>query len=145
MKAEFKPTLLHLKIKFVSHSVLYSHDDINNHNNTGRLWRFWYERVYFFQPSALGDMRRVTQFIRANANHIMLTPSSCAAYLVMSKISTHLYWSRPRLIWSQKLNCPLWRPYLNSFFKSLKFFGHLLRTWRYPPAQFTPFARPVPF
>ena len=38
--------------------VFYSHDDINNNNDTGEHCRFWYERVYFFLALAFGNMSR---------------------------------------------------------------------------------------
>ena len=49
-------------------SLLYSRNDINN-DNTGRLFHFGYEWVYFFQSSVLGDTSRERQFIKAYGNH----------------------------------------------------------------------------
>ena len=58
--------------------LLYSHKDFNNNSNTntntGGPCRFRYERVYQFLASVLGDSKRETQFLKANANHNMLTP-----------------------------------------------------------------------
>ena len=45
-----------------------------SNTNSGRLFRFGYERVYFFLPSVLGDTRKEKQIIKAYANHTMLTP-----------------------------------------------------------------------
>ena len=80
------------------HTVLsYSHNDINNNNyNTDRLCRFGYERVYFFLPSVLGDMKRELQFLRAYANHTTLPLHT--VHLVVFKTSTNLSPSRPELI-----------------------------------------------
>ena len=52
---------------------LYNNNNDDNNNKTGGHCRYWYEQVYFFPPSALGDMRSKTQFIRACANHTLLT------------------------------------------------------------------------
>ena len=51
-----------------------------------------------FQPSVIGDTRRETQIIKAYANHTMLTTTPRKVHLVVSKISTHLCRSRPKLI-----------------------------------------------
>ena len=125
--------------------MLYRFGDIynNNNNNTGRLSHFWYKQVYFFLPSALGDTRRETQFIRAYANHTMMTPSLRAAHLVVSKISTDLCQLRPKLIWSdqiQKTQLPalMVLPQIVVFFKILKSSNHFFRVWRHPPTQFIP-------
>ena len=49
----------------------------------------------FFCLQPLGDTRSETQFIKAYTNHTILTPPSSTAHLVVSKISTHLFWLRP--------------------------------------------------
>ena len=88
--------------------VWYSHKDINHisntniYTNTGGLSRFGYERVYQFLASVHGDTRRETQFLKAYANHTILTSLQHAAHLVMFKISIHLCRSR-----SKKLNCTI--------------------------------------
>ena len=118
---------IHFYLHFCESSrMLYSHNDINNNNdNTGGLCRFWYERVYFFLPSALGDTRRETQFIISAGRD----PN----------------WSD--LIRSEKTQLPSSTvvPQLPVFFKILKFSDYLFRAWRHPPTQFTPTARPAPF
>ena len=55
--------------------------DINNHDYTDGFYRFRFERVYFFLPSALGDTWRETQILRVYVNHTMLTPTR-GAYFV---------------------------------------------------------------
>ena len=62
----------------------------------GGLCRFWYERTYFFLPSARSDTRKEKQFIRAYANHTMLTPPP--KYSASCYVTTHLCWSKPELI-----------------------------------------------
>ena len=60
--------------------VLYTHKDINNNSNTntysktGGLFRFGYEQVNLFLASVLGHTRGETDFLKAYANHTMLTP-----------------------------------------------------------------------
>ena len=74
-------------------------------NNTSGVYLFWYERVYFFLPSALPwwYQERDTNH-KGYAKHTMLiAPSPREAHLVVSKISTHLYQSRPKLIWSDQI------------------------------------------
>ena len=85
---------------------------------------FWYEWVYFFPPSALGNTRRE----RHNSQGPTLTilcwhPPPWTAHLVVSKISTHLCQSRPKLISSDqipKLNCSRQWSNLNSPFQNPK-------------------------
>ena len=89
------------------------------------------------------------------------------SHLVVSKISTHLCRSRPKLIWSDQIRKPQLLPltavlklsvfffvfffcffFLFLFFcflKILKFSSHFFRVWRHPPTQFTPNVRPAPF
>ena len=76
--------------------VLYTHKYINNNSNTntytntGGFCSFGYERVYQCLASVLADTRRETQFLKAYANHTMLTPTlphHRAAHLVVFKIS----------------------------------------------------------
>ena len=114
----------------------YTHNNINY--KIGRLCRSWYEQVYFFLPSILGDTSRDTQIIRAYADHTMLTHHRTrAAQFVASNILTHLCRSIPNiclclppdrtwykvnllvdtrsdLIRSEKLYSLLRRSYLNS-------------------------------
>ena len=46
--------------RFALFVLWYTHDDINNNNNTGGLSRLRYDRVYFFLPSVLGYTRKDT-------------------------------------------------------------------------------------
>ena len=130
--------------------VLYTRN-LNKNNHTGRLCRFWYERVYFFLPLALGDTRRDTQFIKAYANYTMqTTPSPHTVHLVVSKISTYLCRSWPKLIWShqirKKINRSLQRSNLNSrLFKILRFSRPSLPGMMSPTPQFTLTAHPDQF
>ena len=63
-----------------------------------------YERLYFFLLSILGDTRIETQFLRANANHTMLTTpthgTSCGVSDLKSSLpvetQTDLLWSDPK-------------------------------------------------
>ena len=110
--------------------MFYSHGVINNNNNnniTGGLCHFWYERVYFFLPSVLSNARRETQIIRAYGNHTMLTsPAQRSAHLLVSKISTDLCQSEPKLIWSDPKNSTTrfdGRTSAPVFFKIQKFSG----------------------
>ena len=59
--------------------MLYRFGNVNNNNTdtytkTGGLFRFGYERVYQFLASVHGNTRKETQFLKAYANHTMLTP-----------------------------------------------------------------------
>ena len=72
-------------------------------NNTGRPCRFRYERVHFFLPSALVDTRREKQIKKANANHTTQTPLPRAVHPIVSKNSTHLRRSKPKLISSHQI------------------------------------------
>ena len=112
--------------------------------------RFWYKWVYFFLPSALGNTRRETQFIRAYANHTMLTPTPQHAWCTLVSSRLQLIsggwdpnWSDP--ITSKKLNCFLRWQCLDCFFLILKFSGYLFWVWCHPPTQFTPTVHPDPF
>ena len=86
-------------------NIIVYRDDLNNINDhTGRVSRFGYERVYFFLPSALRDTRRETHFIKAYYNYTTLTPTpTSAAHLVVSKIWTDLYRSKPIFVWSNQI------------------------------------------
>ena len=73
----------------------HSHNDLSHNNrNTGGLCCFKYEWVYLLLASVHDDTRRETQFLKAYANHTMLTPPQRAVHLVMFKISINLCWSR---------------------------------------------------
>ena len=75
-----------------------------------------------------------------------LPPHPYTVHLEVSKISTHLCWLRPTLIWSDPKNPSTRFNGWNSttfFSKILKFSGHLFWVWRHPPTQFTPTARPA--
>ena len=97
---------------------------------------FGYKRVYKFLASVFGDTRRETEFLKAYANHTMLTLPACAAHLVVFKISIHFCRSRPPKIWSdlsksEKLNRYLQRSTLTTVFsKSLNSQDHLLYSGR---------------
>ena len=71
----------------------------NTYTNTGRLFRFGYERFINSWTPVHGDTRRETQFLKAYANHTMLISPQQAAHLVMFKISIYLCQLR-----SEKLN-----------------------------------------
>ena len=135
---------------FCEASLLYMHNDLNNNNNnnnTSGLFRFWYERVYFFLPSALGDTRRETQFIRAYANYTILTTPRMV-HLAPSKISTHFCLLRPKLIWSDlKKSMARFDSWTSThiFFKIPKFSGHCFWAWHHLPTWCTPTAGPAPF
>ena len=58
-----------------------------NQTNTGGLCCFRYERFINILTSVHDDTRRVAQFLKAYANHTMLTPPQRAVHLVMFKIS----------------------------------------------------------
>ena len=49
--------------------------DTDTYISTGQLFRFRYGWVYQLLTSVNGDLRRETQFLKADANHTMLTPS----------------------------------------------------------------------
>ena len=53
--------------------------------DTNRFINFWLRSM---------ATRRERHFLKAYANHIILTPPQHAAHLVMIKISIHLCWSR---------------------------------------------------
>ena len=62
---------------------------------------------------------RERQFLKANANHTMLTPPQCTEHLVMFMISVHLCRSK-----SEEFNCtPQWSNLNYCLFKILKFSG----------------------
>ena len=100
----------------------------------GGLYHFWYNRVYFFLPSAFGDTRRETLFIKAYANHTMLTPfpTQCLRSQLISA-GRGQNWSD--LIRYEKLDRLLWQSNLNFRLfenpKILKFSGPYLlsMTW----------------
>ena len=105
-------------------------------------------RTSLFLSSVLGDARRETQIIKAYANHAILTPPHThpharTAHLAMSKISTHLYRSRPKLISfdqirkTQRSALTVW-PQQPVISKSSDSQDHLFR--RQPPSQLTPTA-----
>ena len=108
--------------------VLYTHKDINNNSNTGNKNRR-YERVYFFLPSILDDMRRETQFLKAYANHTKLTHHPRTVHLVVLKISAGRDPKNPTATFNGRLQL--------SLLKSSKFSGHLFRAWHHPHSQFT--------
>ena len=60
--------------------MLYNHKNLNNNSNTntytntGGLCRFTHEQVNEFLALIHGDTKIVTQFLKTNANHAMLTP-----------------------------------------------------------------------
>ena len=109
--------LLSLNIQWKPISLRWCEKLYGNNNNTGGLCRFWYEGVYFFLSSGLGNKKSETQIMRAYANKTILTPLR-AAQIVESKILTHLYRSRPKMICSdqirKKLHCHYRRLYPNS-------------------------------
>ena len=87
--------------------------------------RFWYERVYFFLPSTLDNTRGETQII-------LCWHPSRAANLVVSKVSTHLCRSKPKLILSDQIRKTQLFPKtavppLSVSFKILKFSAHPFR------------------
>ena len=88
-----------IRVVYYSHNNINHNSNTNTHTITGGLFRFGYERVYQFLASVHGDTGREIQFLKAYANHAMLTPPQCAAQLVMFKISIHLCRSR-----SEKFN-----------------------------------------
>ena len=129
-------------------SALYCHHDIKN-NNTDELYRFWYERVYFFLPSALGETRREIQLIRTYATYTMLTPPHPHAWRILKCLWSQLITAGRDPNWfdlirSEKPNHSLRQLNLNfCLFKILKFSWHLFWAWRHLPTQFM--ACPVTF
>ena len=111
--------------------VLYSHSDINHNSNTNRggLFRFGYERVYSFLASVYGDTRRETQFLKANANHTMLTIPQRVVHFVIFKILILLCRSR-----SEKLNLHASTAEISTtvFSKSSNSQDHLFWAWHHP-------------
>ena len=107
-----------------------------------------YERVYFFLLSVLGNTRRErdTQVIKAYTNHTTLIPYLPPPHgaSLVSKISTHLCWSRPVLIFFDYIRktqpfASTVKPQLLVFSKPSNSQDHLFRI-RQPPTQFTPMA-----
>ena len=129
--------------------MLYNNN--NNNNNISRLFRFWYERVYFFLPSVLGDTRKETQFIKAYAHHTMLappTPMHSASCSVEDLNSFLLIETQTDLISTDPKNSTATlngRTSTELFSKSSNSLDHLFRVWRQPSTQFTPTARPATF
>ena len=132
-------------------SVFYTHDYINHDTNTGVLCRFWYERVYFFLLSALGDKRRETQ-CKLCKPHDETSHTFGASCWAKDFNSSPPVATQTDKIWSdqKKLNCPLVRLYLNSsfffwffFFNIPKLSGHHFRAWYHLPIQSTPTVSPI--
>ena len=88
---------------------------------------------------------REKQNIKAHANNTILTPPPRTAHLVVSKISIHLSWSRPKLICCYRIRKTQPRAstierQLSVFSKSSNSLDHLVRVWCQPSTQFTPTA-----
>ena len=112
----------------VHYNDINPNSNTNTYTNTGRLFRFGYEQVYWFLASVHGDTRRETQFLKAYANHTMLTPTQRAAHHLMFEISIHLCPSR-----SEKLNHTFnSRISTTVFSKSSNSEDHLFWAWRHP-------------
>ena len=131
--------------------VLYTvmNNDNDNNNNTRGLGRFKYERIYFFcimplatQEELYNSLRPILIILCGHLRHARHILWCIKSQFITSGRDPN--WSD--LIKSEKVNRSLRLSNLDSRrFKSLKFSGHLFRTQRHPPTQFTPTARPASF
>ena len=126
--------------------LLYTDDYVNNNNNT---LSFQIQTGFFL--SAFSPWRhKESDTIHKNLCKPYYTDiRPRTARLVVSKISTHLCWSWPKLIWSDLIRSENPTAHFNgrtstpSSSKSPNSQDHPFRVWRQPPTQITPASFPV--